>query len=319
MTLQRALGLGCFLALVSCGADTPRFPHFQEEKSKVASVQRDANGQFLFVDTHDNYGHTGVVNLSSFTYFKKKSHKPALALTFDCAWVDEANGMEILDVLKAQGIQTTFFISGPFIFVNQKKGLAGGLKKASYKMIKRMVEDGHEFGNHTITHPHNASAIAWDREVSDLEGGWKALLKDIYGENGTPANARMLSIWRAPYGEYDKRSLTLAARAGYPYHFGWNVDVKDSVGFASCAVDPQNANCLSPQKMTRSILDFSAKNQDKLPAFVILAHLQNPYNWGKDPQGLQTLISTVRARGLEFAKVSEIFVPPAGAPPIMAR
>ncbi len=276
-------------------------------ESALRATYETGGESYRFIDTHDQYGHTGRIDKNDFLYFHKVNGKRAVGLTMDCAWVDAPNAAEVLNVLKAYSTKITFFISGPFIFQDYRRGLEGGLDRSNFANIKRMVDDGHEFGNHTQTHPHNNQSINWTRETEELERGWDAVIAEIYRGQALPTNARMTNFWRAPYGEYDTRSLGLASKGGFPNHFGWNVDVKDSVGYPDCREEPANRACLSPKKLTDTVLAFAEQNEWSLDGFVILSHLQNPYNWGSKPEGLARLLDTVRAKGHVVAKISEMF------------
>ncbi|MFO0672737.1 MAG: polysaccharide deacetylase family protein [Polyangiaceae bacterium] len=279
-------------------------------ESALTATYTDGSGSYTFVDTHDQYGNTGVVDQAKFLYFHKVNGKRAVGLTQDCAWVEPENAYEILDVLKAENVHITFFISGPFIFNSPRKSLEGGLVEKNLPVIKRMIEEGHEFGSHTQNHPHNNQSIDWVKENTELQRGWDAVLHRIYPNQNIPANAQLRNYWRAPYGEYDNRSLGLAAKAGFPYHFGWNVDVKDATGFPSCAEKATDPKCLNPAKLTDTVLGFAEKNHWGLDGFVILSHLQNPYRWGSSPEGLQRLIRTAKQHDHVIAKISEMFTAP---------
>ena len=233
--------------------------------------------------------------------------KPSIALTFDCAWVAEANGMKILDFLKSRNIRTTFFISGPFIFKDIARGRAGGLNIASLKMVRTMVQDGHEFGNHTQNHPHNNATINWEKENTELLLGWNEIVAQAFKGETVPENAKMLPFWRAPYGEYDDRSLRQAANVGFPFHFGWNVDSLDSTGLPSCKVDASNPKCIDASRMTKRVVGFAENNNWKFNGMVVLAHLQNPYDWTENASGLETLVNKFRSNGVEFRRISEFF------------
>ena len=64
----------------------------------------------------------------------------AVSVTFDGGYdADEAGA--VLDALKERGIRTTFFLTGIFI-------------KRHPDIVRRIVSDGHEVGNHTMNHPH---------------------------------------------------------------------------------------------------------------------------------------------------------------------
>jgi len=294
---------------VGCSAtrDEPDEPTSLGE-SELSATYSDGTDTYRYVDTHDEYRNTGVVDRSRFLYFRRVNGKRAVGLTQDCAWVEPDNAYEILDVLRRHDARITFFISGPFIFNSPRRGLAGGLVERNLPVIRRMIDEGHEFANHTQNHPHNNQSIDWVKENGNLAAGWSAVLARLYPGTSPPPNARMRNYWRAPYGEYDARSLGLASKAGFPFHFGWNVDVKDAVGFPSCSDEPQNARCLSAKKMTDTVLGFAERNAWSLDGFVVLSHLQNPYRWGRSPDGLERLLNTIAEKDHVVAKISEMFV-----------
>lgn len=300
--------------LLAAGCSSSRADEESEEdedrelhESALTAAYTDGTGTYRYIDTHDQYGNTGTVDRSKFLYFKRVNGKPAVGLTQDCAWVEPENAYEILDTLKRHDARITFFISGPFIFNSPRRGLEGGLVQKNLPVIKRMIEEGHEFASHTQNHPHNNQSIDWVKENDELLRGWNAVLKAIYPSADPPKNGMMKNYWRAPYGEYDARSLGLAAKAGFPYHFGWNVDVKDAVGFPACSVEPGNPKCMSPAKLTDAVISFAERNRWSLDGFVILSHLQNPYRWGASPDGLDKLLDTIKAKGHVVAKISDMF------------
>jgi peptidoglycan/xylan/chitin deacetylase (PgdA/CDA1 family) len=203
----------------------------------------------VHVDFHPRYTRVGWHGEPPVTFFRPADGRPSIALTFDCAWVSEADGMKILDFLEDRGIRATFFISGPFVFRDYRRGAAGGLNRANFRMIRRMIVGGHEFGSHTRTHPHNTVWIDWARENDELRRGWDAAAGELFGEV-RPANARMLPFWRAPYGAYDDRSLRMASRAGFPLHIGWNVDVHDGLELPGCGDGSSVERCINARRMT---------------------------------------------------------------------
>jgi len=271
------------------------------------AVLRSSDGkQTLYVDFHRRHTRAGWHGEPPVAFFNLVDGHPSIALTFDCAWVNEVDGMKILDFLQARAIRATFFISGPFVFRDYRKGLAGGLNEASFRMIRRMIEDGHEFGSHTWTHPHNSFWVDWERENLELRHGWEAVTGNLYGE-ARPANARMLPLWRAPYGEYDDRSLRMASRAGFPVQVGWSVDVHDGLGLPRCGAVPSGGRCIDAKRMTDRVIDYAKANGGRFDGLVVLAHLQNPYDWSGSPDGLARLIDTFSKQGVAFRPFSEIF------------
>lgn len=268
----------------------------------LPAVVHATDGQTIYVDFNRRHTHVGWRGEPPVQFFTPVDGHPAIALTFDCAWVDESAGMKILDFLKARGIRATFFISGPFVFRDYRKGSTGGLNDANLPMIRRMIQDGHEFGSHTTSHPHNRFWINWTRENDDLRRGWNAAVVELFG-GAPPANARMLPFWRAPYGEYNDRSLRQASRAGFKIQVGWSVDVHDGLGLPKCG-DVRSTECMDARRMTDRVLQATGVQFDGL---VVLAHLQNPYDWTGTPDGLALLVDTLSARGIAIRPLSEMF------------
>ncbi|MDH4045633.1 MAG: polysaccharide deacetylase family protein [Gemmatimonadota bacterium] len=260
----------------------------------------------VYVDFHPRHTREGWHGEPPVAFFKPVDRKPSIALTFDCGWVEEANGMKILDFLKARSLRATFFISGPFVFHDYRKGAAGGLNQANLRMIRRMIEDGHEFGSHSQTHPHNSVWIDWERENDELRRAWEAATREAFGET-PPGNARMLPFWRAPFGEYDDRSLRMASRAGFPLHVGWTVDVHDGLGLPRCGDAASHVRCIDAKRMTDRVVDHVDSTGARFEGLVVLAHLQNAYDWTGTPDGLARLVDVLSERGVALRPLSAIF------------
>src|SRR5262249_50084011 len=103
--------------------------------------------------------------------------KGRLALTFDDG-PDPDWTPKILDALKQANAPGTFFVIG--LNAEQYPGL-----------IKREIEEGHEIGNHTFTHPNiaNISDTQFGLELSAT----RVLLESIVG--------RRTYLFRPPYAE----------------------------------------------------------------------------------------------------------------------
>jgi peptidoglycan/xylan/chitin deacetylase (PgdA/CDA1 family) len=126
-------------------------------------------------------------------------------MTFDGGSTAEV-ATEVMDLLKARGIRTTFFLTGTFI---QKYP----------DLVRRMAREGHEIGNHSLTHPHFAPNMKRDplwtrerfqRELLDTDQAFFRLL-------GRP----MDPLWRAPFGEQTPEIRKWAEEIGYR-HVGWS-------------------------------------------------------------------------------------------------
>ena len=104
-----------------------------------------------------------------------------VAITFDDG-PDPQWTPKILDILKARGVQATFFVMG------QKANAYPGL-------IRRIVEEGHELGNHSYNHPDLSRASAWrvrlelnatQRAIQSITGRSTLLFRPPYDADRTP-------------------------------------------------------------------------------------------------------------------------------------
>ncbi len=241
-------------------------------------------------------------------FFRRDGNQPAIVLTFDCAWVDEAPAIELLDFLRDHGLRATFFVSGVFLFTDHRRGAAAGFRDSALRLIRRMVDDGHEFGSHTVSHPRLTDPVDWEQENRQLAAAWDTAVRLAFDGRSPPANARMLPFWRAPFGEYDRRSLAEASRAGFPLQVGWSVDVHDALGLPPCPPDAAaDHRCLDAGRMTDRIIQYADTSTRSLDAVVVLAHLQNPYRWTLPPEGLTRLVDWAASRGFVVRPLSAVF------------
>ena len=98
-----------------------------------------------------------------------------VALTFDDG-PDPKWTPQVLDILKANGIKATFFLVG----VNAEK---------YPDLVRRIVAEGHEIGNHTYYHPN--LSICWPEHIRLELNATQLLLETITGRSTT--------LFRPPY------------------------------------------------------------------------------------------------------------------------
>lgn len=117
--------------------------------------------------------------------------KKYIYLTFDSGY--EAGYTEkILDVLKENKVPATFFITGQYL-------------KTSKNLLKRMIDEGHIIGNHTVNHKSMPSCTndVIKEEVMNLH-------KQVYEE----LNYEM-KYTRPPKGEYSEATVAYTNTLGY--------------------------------------------------------------------------------------------------------
>ena len=132
------------------------------------------------------------------------SEEPVLYLTFDAGYENGCTE-KILDTLKKHDVKAAFFLVGNYLQKNAD-------------LVRRMVDEGHIVGNHTMHHP-DMSAItdkaAFQKELTDLED----LFREITGKE-------LPKYYRPPQGVYSEENLKMAQELGYQTVF-WSLAYKD--------------------------------------------------------------------------------------------
>lgn len=126
-----------------------------------------------------------------------------VAMTFDDG-PHPKNTPQLLDILKARRIRATFYVIGWRV-------------KAYPDIIRRMVAEGHEIGNHTYKHPNLAGL------------GQQSLLREIDSTNDIiyRTTGKMPVTMRPPYGAlYQSQRSYVATNRRMPTIL-WSVDPAD--------------------------------------------------------------------------------------------
>ncbi len=133
---------------------------------------------------------TDIMEKHNCIYMGSKDEK-VMYLTFDEGY---ENGYTegILDTLKETGVVATFFVTGQYFDQN-------------FDLIKRMVEENHEVGNHTQNHINFAKS-----SVLEIENDILALERKFYS-----AFNKKMKYLRPPEGVFSERSLCIANDLGY--------------------------------------------------------------------------------------------------------
>ena len=132
------------------------------------------------------------------------TEEKVIYLTFDAGYENGCT-TKILDVLKEHQVPAAFFLVGNYIEQNAD-------------LVRRMVNEGHIVGNHTMHH-YDMSKIAdqnaFQKELSALE--------ELYEETiGSP----MEKYYRPPQGTYSETNLQMAKALGYKTVF-WSLAYVD--------------------------------------------------------------------------------------------
>lgn len=184
-------------------------------------------------------------------------------LTFDCGY-ENGYTEQILDTLKKHDAKACFFVTQTYI-------------RDNVELVKRMKEEGHQVGNHTVTHP-SMPGISVEKQKEELQT-CADYMKEATGY-------RMDPYFRPPSGEYSERVLQLAKDMGYKTIF-WSM----------------------------AYLDYDVNNQPGKD--YVIEHFDKYYHNGAIPlmhnvsesnaQALDTMLSNLTELGYRFVSLDEMF------------
>ena len=183
-------------------------------------------------------------------------------LTFDCGY---ENGYtdQMLDILKKHDAKGCFFVTMTYIRDNPD-------------IVKRMKEEGHQVGNHTVHHP-----CMPEKSVEEQKSELKECSDFMRNETGY----EMDMYFRPPSGEYSEQVLQLAKDMGYKTIF-WSMAYLD--------YDVNN------QPGTDYVIDHFAKYYH--PGAIPLIHNVSSSN----AQALDTVLTNLEKEGYEFRSLDEM-------------
>lgn len=125
-----------------------------------------------------------------------------ICLTFDEGY---ENGFtdDILDVLKEKDVPAVFFVTQPYV-------------KTEADLIRRMIDEGHIVGNHSVNHPSfpDTPLAQCKEEIEGLHN----YVKENFGYE--------MNLFRFPMGEFNEQDLKLVQDMGYRSVF-WSFAYRD--------------------------------------------------------------------------------------------
>jgi peptidoglycan/xylan/chitin deacetylase (PgdA/CDA1 family) len=237
-----------------------------------------------------------VPALQGLNFMRGPRERSELVLSFDAGSSDR-QAEAVLDVLKAERITTTVFLTGQFI-------------ERYPDLVRRIVADGHEVGNHTYSHPHlttyeqngrQGTRSSVDREF--LQNELKRTAALFEKVTGRP----MTGWWRAPYGEHNGEIRHWAEEAGFK-HVDWthgpdgkNYDMLDWVA------DARSRHYLKAEQLHRRLVGLDNGRPGAANGGIILMHLGTDRQQDFPAAILPQAIEALRAKGYRFVTVTELF------------
>src|SRR6266566_428736 len=212
---------------------------------------------------------------SSYVIERTGDHPGSIALTFDDG-PDPDWTPAILDILKQENVPATFFVIG-------KNG------QAHPDLLRRIVDEGHELGNHTFTHP-NLGEIPG--RITDLElNATQRLIESVTG--------RSTVLFRPPFfgdAEADKpEEVEPAFRA---QQMGYII-----VGLR---IDPSDWKPnVTPDEIVQRTVDKAMDDNPETRGQVVLLH-DSGGDRAATIEALPRLIHELRAKNFKFVLVSDL-------------
>ena len=187
-----------------------------------------------------------------------------ICLTFDAGYENGCTE-QILDTLKAHQVPAAFFLVGSYIEKNAD-------------LVRRMVEEGHIVGNHTMHHPDMSQLTdkaSFEKELTAVE--------EIFREK---TGKDLPKYYRPPQGVYSEENLKLAQELGYRTVF-W------SLAYADWNNDAQPTKEQAFSKLIPRTHDGA----------VVLLHSTSKTN----AEILDELLTRWTEMGYRFASIEELF------------
>lgn len=182
---------------------------------------------------------------------------PVIYLTFDEGY-EYGCTEEILDILKEKNVKAVFFVTLPYA-------------KGNPELVRRMIDEGHQVGNHSVTHPSAGLPSQTIEQQKEEIMGCHNYVKENFGYE--------MHLFRYPAGKFSEQSLAIVNNCNYKSVF-W------SFAYLDYDVNNQPDETESLQKLV-----------DRLhPGAIYLLHAQSVTN----THILGSFIDRAREKGYSF-------------------
>jgi peptidoglycan-N-acetylmuramic acid deacetylase len=168
----------------------------------------------------------------------------------------------ILDTLKEKGVQCTFFITKQYLDKNEK-------------LVKRMIDEGHIVGNHTVSHP-SLPTISNEKVLYEIKTLHDAVLDKF---------SYKMTYFRTPSGEFSETVLSIINSLDYKTVF-WSFAYRD------WETDNQKGTEYALNTVTNGIHN----------GCILLLHAVSKDN----ANALPTIIDSLKNKGYNFSSLNNI-------------
>lgn len=234
----------------------PMAQNSNEKKSHSYGVAKDGKANEISINNQKYFESN---NLNAFCLDTKSKDK-VLYLTFDCGY-ENGYTEKILDALKEKNVNAAFFCTLPQV-------------KENPELIRRMIDEGHIVGNHSVTHPSFAE-ITTEQMTKEIHG-----MEEYLKENFNYSEP----YFRFPKGEYTDTAIQTVNSLGYSCVF-W------SLAYADWDLNNQKGEQYAYEKVVSRLH----------PGAVILLHSVSPDN----ANALSRIIEEAKKQGYKFLSLRD--------------
>ena len=184
-------------------------------------------------------------------------------LTFDAGY-ENGNVAKVLDILKKHDATGCFFILSHLV-------------ESNTDLVKRMFDEGHTVGNHTMKHKNMAKYGNEETFQTEL-GGLETLTKELTGHE-------LAKVYRPPEGSFSEENMKIVSEMGYKTIF-W------SFAYADWDNDKQP----DPDSSLQKLLDHTHNGE------ILLLHPTSATNAAI----LDQYLTELEKQGYRFGSVEEL-------------
>lgn len=152
--------------------------------------------------------------------------------------------------------------------------MTGGWVESYPDDVKRILEDGHDLGNHSENHKQMSTLSESECREEIMKVHEK--VKELTGYE--------MQLFRPPYGDYNNQVINVTYACGY-YPIQWNVDSLDWKDYG-----------------VQEIINTVCNHKSLGNGTIILCHNGAKYT----AQALDTMITQLKEKGYEFVPISQL-------------
>lgn len=215
--------------------------------------------------------------------WRQKMPAKSVALTFDDGPSMEYT-LQVLGILKKHNVKATFFVVGKRVEQN-------------CRILQQIVYDGHELGNHSYSHDYLwKNSLSWQQ--AEIEQTQQAIARCLKSWVPQRYGYHLPRWFRAPYGAQDGNTVKAAHNVGL-HTAMWSVDTKDWHQSSTPGSIAQKATQTRGQDIV--ILHDGTEHGFNF------RHPQASLSRQNTVDALDSLITQLKSRGIEFMTLSEAF------------